>query len=292
MAGRGPSAGGRARAGAGADVSGAPNARAGAPAASPAQAGSSAAGSNAAASSCTRELLKSTVDAYFAALAAHNSAKLALALAPAAKLTENGVVVPLGEGLWKTAGAAKLKRSAFDVETCSSVTESVIEEAGADIVLGARLKLVAAEVTELETMVVRKGDYVSDAMGLLATRSDDWETPLPADQRASRAQLQGFVDRYFTLFPAGGCMFASDCERFENGFTPGKCSLGLSCSMSMTMSRTGMMNRLSVIDVEAGIAVGFTMFQGKYTDFHMFKVRGGEVHGVHAVLAKAERSGW
>jgi hypothetical protein len=87
-------------------------------------------------------------------------------------------------------------------------------------------------------------------------------------------------------------MFASDCERFENGFTPGKCMLGLSCSMSMQMSRTGMKNRLSVLDVEAGIAVGFTMFQGRYTDFHMFKVRGGEVHGVHAVLAEADQSGW
>ena len=52
------------------------------------------------------------------------------------------------------------------------------------------------------------------------------------------------------------------------------------------------MRRLSVIDVDAGIGVGFTMFQGKYTDFHMFKVRGGEVHGVHAVLAEAAQSGW
>jgi hypothetical protein len=62
--------------------------------------------------------------------------------------------------------------------------------------------------------------------------------------------------------------------------------------MSMQMSRTGMKNRLSVLDVEAGIAVGFTMFQGRYTDFHMFEARGGEVHGVHAVLAEADQSGW
>ena len=68
--------------------------------------------------------------------------------------------------------------------------------------------------------------------------------------------------------------------------------LGLSCSMSMMMSRSGMPNRLSVIDVDAGLGVGFTMFQGKYTDFHMFKVRGGEVHSVHAVLAEADQSGW
>ena len=34
------------------------------------------------------------------------------------------------------------------------------------------------------------------------------------------------------------------------------------------------------------------LFQGQYTDFHMFKVRNGEVHGVHAVLAKASGPGW
>jgi hypothetical protein len=34
------------------------------------------------------------------------------------------------------------------------------------------------------------------------------------------------------------------------------------------------------------------MFAGTYTDFHMFKVRGGQVHGVHATLAKASMSGW
>jgi hypothetical protein len=67
--------------------------------------------------------------------------------------------------------------------------------------------------------------------------------------------------------------------------------LGLSCNESGTSSGT-MKNRLSVLDVEVGIAVGFTMFQGQYTDFHRFKVRSGEVHGVHAVLAKASSSGW
>jgi hypothetical protein len=43
--------------------------------------------------------------------------------------------------------------------------------------------------------------------------------------------------------------------------------------------------RLHVVEVEAVISIGFTMFAGTYTDFHMFKVRGGQVHGVHAILA-------
>jgi hypothetical protein len=31
---------------------------------------------------------------------------------------------------------------------------------------------------------------------------------------------------------------------------------------------------------------------GAYTDFHMFKIRSGEVHGIHAILASATSSGW
>jgi hypothetical protein len=229
------------------------------------------------------------VDAYFKALEAHDAT--ALALATPVKLTENGVTIQPGDGLWKTAGPLKLKRSALDTQTCSSVTESVVSEAGTDIVVGLRLKHVARRIAEIESIVVRKNDYVSNPMALLGTAQDDWETPLPADQRATREVLQHFIERYFSNFPAGGCMFASDCVRFENGFSPGKCSLGLSCSES-GMGRVVMQTRLTVLDVEAGIAVGFTMFSGQYTDFHMFKVRGGEVHGVHAVLAKASSPGW
>lgn len=246
--------------------------------------------SSAAEPGCSRASLASAVNRYFAALAAHDSTQLPTA--PNVKFTENGTALALGEGIWTTAGALRFKRTALDPTTCSSVTESVITENGTDIVLGVRLKLTDLKVGELETIVVRKGDYLSNPAALIATASDDWETPLPTAQRASRAELEGFVDRYLTRFPAGGCKFANACKRYENGFSPGNCSIGLSCSTAPEPPKTGMPNRLMVIDVEAGIGVGFTMFQGRYTDFHMFKVRGGEVVSVHAVLAKANKSGW
>jgi hypothetical protein len=114
---------------------------------------------------------------------------------------------------------------------------------------------------------------------------------VPEADRSTREDLIRRVDEYFSRFPAGACDFASDCVRVENGFSPGGCALGLSCSTSGGGSG-GMDTRTHVIDVEAGIAVGFVMFAGSYTDFHMFKVYAGEVHGVHAVLASADQSGW
>jgi hypothetical protein len=239
---------------------------------------------------CTRALLKSSRDAYFQALEAHDPSSLSTA--SSVKFTENGTVRKLGEGFWTTAGAVKFKRSAYDVDTCMSVTESVVAEKSADIVFGLRLKLAGSQIAEVETIVVRSGDYFSNPSALTKSASDDWETPLQASAQPTRDALKKIVDVYFTQFPAGACDFASDCKRLENGFSPGGCSLGLSCSSSGSQGRSAMTPRLHVLDVEAGIAVGFTMFAGTYTDFHMFKVRDGEVHGVHAILAGASTSGW
>ncbi|MFI5308476.1 MAG: hypothetical protein ACHQ53_14050, partial [Polyangiales bacterium] len=51
--------------------------------------------------------------------------------------------------------------------------------------------------------------------------------------------------------------------------------------------------RLHVIDVEAGITVGFTVFLGGYDDFHLFKMRDGQVQSVHAVLTQTNSmTGW
>lgn len=51
--------------------------------------------------------------------------------------------------------------------------------------------------------------------------------------------------------------------------------------------------RAYVIDVDAGIVVGFTVFLGGYDDLHLFKVRTGEVQAVHAVLTQTNSmTGW
>jgi hypothetical protein len=242
---------------------------------------------------CTRASLTAAINAYYTALAAHDPTMAPIA--STAKYTENGKVVQVGQGEWKTAGAVKFKRSALDTQICNSVTESVITDSGSDLVYGLRLKLDNQKITEIETIPVHSGQYIIiSAQGLAASSSDDWETVLPANEQSTRAQLQSLMDTYFTRFPNGACNFASDCMRMEDGSSAaGSCTgSGIGCTDSGSSSGGGMSARLHVIDVEAGISVGFTMFAGTYTDFHMFKVRGGEVHSVHAVLASAMSSGW
>ena len=151
---------------------------------------------------CTRELLKTTVDAYFKALAANDPSTLPLA--DNVKFTENGEVMELGEGLWSTAGMVKFKQSAFDTQTCMTVTESVVPDGSTDIPLGLRLKLVAQKITEIETIAVRSGDYLvaSNTGNMIALASDPWETIVPEDQRATRDELEKLDQQVLQDVPA------------------------------------------------------------------------------------------
>jgi hypothetical protein len=243
---------------------------------------------------CTREVLAAAVDSYYKALSAHD-AKLLNASA-SIKLTEDGKTIMLGEGLMKTAGMVKFKRSGLDTVQCETVTESVVENNGNDYVVGTRLKLAAAQVTEIESILVGPNGWYPNPKAIIDSSSDDWEKPLLAESdRWSRDKLKkDIVDGYF-LGVFGGKIkvadfpFASDCKRSENGFSPGACSFGVPTTMPMTPLHY-------VVDVEAGIVAGFVLFGGKSSgmdDFHMFHVKAGKVAAVHAVVGPSVMGrGW
>ena len=240
---------------------------------------------------CSRAALAARVHAYYAALEAHDASTLPLA--DGVKYTENGKTVVVGDGLWKTAGSLTFKRSALDTQQCTSVTESVITEGSASIVLGLRLKANDGALTEIESIIARSSEPFSNPAALADSASDDWETVLPMDQQPTRETLSKIVDLYFSKFPNGACNFASSCRRLENGFSPGSCTGlgGIGCDPERG-GNPSMPVRLVVVDVEASIGIGFTLWRNASTDFHLFKVRDGEVQAVHAVLARATTSGW
>jgi hypothetical protein len=249
------------------------------------------------ATACTRELLRSTITAYFTALAAHSAS--ALPTAAGVKFTENGVVRTLGQqGLWMTAGAVKYSQSALDVEACSSATHAVVPEGNMDIPVALRLKLQNQMITEIETIAVRPGDYrlggttyaSNTAAMISANTTIMWET-VPSGQRNTRAELIAWIDKYFRMFPRGVCNTVSSCRRLENGGGSFVCTDGASCAAGQPTGTPAMTPRILLADPETGIGVGMTMFMGN-TDMHMFKMYGGQVYAVHAVLGGATSSGW
>lgn len=240
---------------------------------------------------CTRESLKAITDQYFDALSAQDQSMVPLA--PTVKFTENGEEMEIGEGLWANAGEVKFKLHLLDTELCMSVTESVVADGGTDIPLGLRLKVENQQITEVEHIAVRQGDYFapSNTRVMIGIDADTWEAIEPADSRWSRDELEAWMNKYFKQFPAGGCDFSSGCVRMENGFSLG-CTAAVSCSAADPPARGAMNPRLIVVDTEANLAAGFVMFAGTYTDFHMIKVKNKKVIGVYTILGEAPGSGW
>jgi hypothetical protein len=163
-------------------------------------------------------------DRYFEVLAAGEHALLPVA--PGAVFTENGQVLPLGRGLWRTATGVGTSRAVTvaDEESGEVASWGMVREAGRDAILGVRLKVAAELITEIETFVVRINDMVS-GFGLLDAERlarpapglldllDEAERPTRDELcRAADGYLDGVSGDNADLIPV-----ADDCVRVENG---------------------------------------------------------------------------
>ncbi len=240
---------------------------------------------------CTRDALKNTINGYFAAMAAHDPTMVQVA--STVKFTENAKELELGDGIWKTAGMVTFHRDVLDTERCGTVSEAVIDNSGTATIFGLRLKVDAGKLSEIETIVVDpKNGFFPTPMGIVNSKSDDWETVLPADQRIPREQLQAAANAYFDLFANSSTMvpFSTPCNRLENGLqtTSGNCGSGIPAGNLMMTHR-----RYPVSDLEAGITVGWVLFGGGLLDFHMFKTKAGKITFINAVVGPSATSwGW
>ena len=88
------------------------------------------------------------------------------------KYTENGLVVAVGEGVWKTADKITFKRGLVDTQKCGTHTQTIIEEGGKSILYGVRLKVDTGKISEIEAIVVR-GAQVLSVPAILATKDQD-----------------------------------------------------------------------------------------------------------------------
>ena len=167
---------------------------------------------------------------------------------------------------------------------------------GCHVPIALRIRLQNQKLTEVETIVARADDYPAvDASPAALAASNDavkWEQIVPMDQRAKREELTGWMEKYFERFPAGVCNTSSECLRIENGGGSFTCSAGASCAAGPGSGQPVLNPRLVMADVETGLGVGFPLFTGGDVDMHLFKMHGGQVHVVSAILANGASSGW
>jgi hypothetical protein len=252
---------------------------------------------------CTRAFLDGLLDDYFAALSAGDPSTLPLAAS--VKFTENAEVTEIGTtDFWMNAGDTKHSQRALDTEACSAAAQAVIPEGATDLPVALRIKAEGGELTEIETIVVRPGDYTasfavdSNPAAIIAIADDiGWHDEVPEAQRASRQELTSWIDKYFRAFPAGVCNVTPACRRLENGGGDFQCTAGgATCSANTPTSGGEFIPRVIVADEVRGIAAGFTIFDFQtvgHLDMHMIKMSGDQVHAVQAILRDTDgESGW
>ncbi|HTY49746.1 MAG TPA: hypothetical protein VMB48_08645 [Steroidobacteraceae bacterium] len=177
-------------------------------------------------SPCDRGCLTALAEQYLAAMRAHDPH--AVPLARNIRYTENGVELPLPDGLWRTLSAVgKYRLYVADPTQRSIGFFAKGEENGAPVLIATRLRIIDHEITEIESVVARLsatqgGQLFPGARDLLGDAPrPQFLTVLPPDERRTPAQLAAIVNGYFSGIenntgdkpPA----FADDCRRLENG---------------------------------------------------------------------------
>ena len=169
---------------------------------------------------CDRACLSGMLDAYLAALKAHDPSSLPLA--PGVKFTENGVPLAVGDGLWNTIDAlGDYKLPFIDPEDGQAGLYGVVFEDGKPAQLMVRLKVEDGKISQIETIVLRPQENNGFGQPLAMKPRAAFYADVPPDQRLTRIQLRAMANAYFdTLQQNNGTVFApfaADCDRIESG---------------------------------------------------------------------------
>jgi hypothetical protein len=226
---------------------------------------------------CDRTCLNARVDAYLAALVAHDPSRVALA--PGAKFVENITAMKPGQGLWQTASAGPTTFKIYVPDPVSGQVGfiGVLKEADKPIQLALRLKVQGGVITEIEHLVAR--NLGERNLGNLATPRPALLTTVPEAQRSSREQLLRIGASYYDALDNNdgkAAPFADDCVRHENGMQTstnrqpsgqgGMAALGvLGCSAQLDTGTFAYIDsidhrRVEIADMETGLVFGLSHF--------------------------------
>jgi hypothetical protein len=244
---------------------------------------------SAAATGCTRASLKEITDKYLDAL--KKGTPSLMPLASQAKYIERRKEVPLGQGIWKAPLAVDFSRSLFDVDICESFTEIISAKSSHPYVIGTRLKVMDGKISEIESLVSDKDDWLFNADNYLKYSStENWDI-LPADKRSDRQTLIKVASDYFDIFQDYSAFnkvpWGTPCVRIEGGmYTNTQNAPDPSCTVGVpTGGGVPMTNRRYLVDLDMGTVVGQIDFGGEkgLPDAHTFRLENGKLRYVHVI---------
>ena len=230
---------------------------------------------------CGRACLTGFMDRYLKALQAHDPA--GLPVSARLRFTEDGAPLQLGDGLWRTISGLRSFRLDFaDPVEGRAGALVLVEENGNPALMALRLKVADGRITEVESVLARKGELQQLQTDLLTEPLPILKEAVPAGAASSRTELVAIVDKYFDAIEQadGGIVpFAEDGFRIENGVRtcnnpdgppPGaiaafarmrtmKCADQLSTKI-FTYIKSVRPRRYVVVDQERGLVLGIFRF--------------------------------
>ncbi len=187
---------------------------------------------------CDRTCLEGYVDQYMDAMLTHEPSETLFA--EDCRFTENGVRLPLGEGLWASmVGKGTYKFYVPDIETQQIAFIGTAREETRDpgegnpVAIALRLKIQNGLISEAEQLVIRPesnlpqlgsgpaGPSAGESIEKMGSPHPVFKEVIPADERPAREDMIETANMYFTgmqqndgkgLYP-----FTEDCDRYENG---------------------------------------------------------------------------
>ncbi len=236
---------------------------------------------------CTREVLQAAVDSYLASLRAGNLSKASLA--SQVKYIENMTEIKKDQGLWNTPLPIAFHRSLLDVDACRTFTEVIVTEGGNPYVLGTRLKVEDGKISEIDSLVTKKGDWLFNADNYLKySQAEDWRV-LNANERVDRQALISAGNAYFDHFSDRNVQvpFGTPCARLEGGIytTRNFDDPKASCDIGFPEDKLPIVNRSYVVDVDMGTVNIFCRFGNPpgAPDSHTFRLVNGKFRYVHTL---------
>jgi hypothetical protein len=236
---------------------------------------------------CTRAVLQTAVDSYLAAQGAGNLSKMRLA--SKVKYIENMTEIKKDQGLWNTPLPIAFHRSFLDVGSCRTFTEVIVTEGGNPYVLGTRLKVEGGKISEIDSMITKKGDWLFNADNYLKySKAEDWRV-LNANERIDRQALINAGNAYFDHFSDKSVQvpFGTPCARLEGGAYTAR-NLDdpkATCDIGFPIDKLPIVNRTYVVDVDMGTVNIFCRFGNPpgVPDSHTFRLVNGKLRYVHTL---------
>ena len=237
---------------------------------------------------CDRACLLKIMQGYIDALIAKDPSKLKVS--SSVKYMENGVTSKLGETVWKTATmlvqGARLDFA--DPVEGNVASQFAFNEGSAPVIYQVRLKVVKQEITEIESMAVRRGDAANGFFNVAKmTPEMVFSQAIDPAKRMTREQLKAITEVYLEYLDGdkrgSEVPFDMGCKRYENGQVTAS---GLSSfnAQSWNFDTT---HRILVIDEEAGITWGMFPFMQSARPLvvgEAFKIIDGKIMMIQAVM--------